>query len=183
MNGSVATLWGAKGRPSTATSQLRLAFRVARDVVLMKRRARRSLEASLWDSSGTHVASFPNKNPRFTGVLGADDGTRTHDLLHGKCERPFAPVRAGALKPPVCRAFPPTERTRANPSERRTLPSLPQSRARWHCAEQRPLPMTGRAARRAGGQLPTHPASRCLSKHALTGRSPTTKSTATRCSR
>jgi hypothetical protein len=53
-------------------------------IVLMKRRARGSLEASLWDSSGTHVASFPNKNPRFTGVLGADDGTRTHDLLHGK---------------------------------------------------------------------------------------------------
>jgi hypothetical protein len=24
------------------------------------------------------------QNPRFTGVLGADDGTRTHDLLHGK---------------------------------------------------------------------------------------------------
>ena len=24
------------------------------------------------------------KNPRFTGVFEADDGTRTHDLLHGK---------------------------------------------------------------------------------------------------
>jgi hypothetical protein len=30
------------------------------------------------------VATLENKNPRFTGVLGADDGTRTHDLLHGK---------------------------------------------------------------------------------------------------
>jgi hypothetical protein len=44
----------------------------------------RSFEASLWDSSGTHVVCTSNKNPRFTGVLGADDGTRTHDLLHGK---------------------------------------------------------------------------------------------------
>ena len=25
-----------------------------------------------------------NKNPRFTGVLEADEGTRTLDLLHGK---------------------------------------------------------------------------------------------------
>jgi hypothetical protein len=34
----------------------------------------------IWDSR-----CLPdNKNPRFTGVLGADDGTRTHDLLHGK---------------------------------------------------------------------------------------------------
>ena len=34
--------------------------------------------------TGTHVVSAPGKNSRFTGVLGADDGTRTHDLLHGK---------------------------------------------------------------------------------------------------
>ena len=47
-----------------------------------------------WDSTGTHVVSNKNENPRFTGALGADDGTRTHDLLHGKCERAFAPVRA-----------------------------------------------------------------------------------------
>ena len=48
------------------------------------RHGKRSLEASSWDSSGTHVVSLQNKNPRFTGVLEADDGTRTHDLLHGK---------------------------------------------------------------------------------------------------
>src|SRR6266511_2508200 len=30
----------------------------------------------------------------FAGTFRADDGTRTHDLLHGKCERAFAPVRA-----------------------------------------------------------------------------------------
>jgi Integrase core domain len=35
-------------------------------------------------SRSTHVALFLNTNHRFTGVLGADDGTRTHDLLHGK---------------------------------------------------------------------------------------------------
>ena len=32
-------------------------------------------------------------------------GLETHDLLHGKCERPFAPVRARSVKPPVCRAL------------------------------------------------------------------------------
>src|SRR5687767_9043786 len=48
----------------------------------------------------TLVMIFAQKeNPRFTGVLEADDGTRTHDLLHGKCARPFAPVRACSLKP------------------------------------------------------------------------------------
>src|SRR3954453_5472671 len=30
-----------------------------------------------WDSSGTHVAFQKNRNPRFTGALEADDGTRT----------------------------------------------------------------------------------------------------------
>ena len=78
------------------------------------RHGKRSLEASSWDSSGTHVVSIQNKNPRFTGVLEADEGTRTFDLLHGKCERPFAPVRSRSLKRPVCRAFRTSERTRAN---------------------------------------------------------------------
>jgi hypothetical protein len=41
------------------------------------------LDRANWDSSGTHVASLQNKNPRFTGVLEADEGTRTLDLLHG----------------------------------------------------------------------------------------------------
>src|SRR5205814_10073603 len=31
-------------------------------------------------SPGTHVVYMRIKNARFTGVLGADDGTRTHDL-------------------------------------------------------------------------------------------------------
>jgi hypothetical protein len=66
---------------------------------------RRSLEPSRWDSSGTHVAMTANRNPRFTGVSGAVDGTRTHDLLHGKCERPFAAVRSRSLKPSVCSGF------------------------------------------------------------------------------
>ena len=59
-----------------------------------------------------------NRKPRLSGTSGgADDGTRTHDLLHGKCERPFAPVRVRSLKAPVCRASVHTaerERTRAN---------------------------------------------------------------------
>ena len=83
----------------------------------MKRCPRRTLESSRWDSSGTHVASLPNKNPRFTGVLGADDGARTHDLLHGKSWRAFAPVRSGSLKPPFAatpRGASERKRSRAN---------------------------------------------------------------------
>ena len=59
----------------------------------------------------------------------ADEGTRTLDLLHGKCERPFAPVRARSLKTAVCSDSRPHQRTRANPSERRTLPFLPRIQA------------------------------------------------------
>jgi hypothetical protein len=74
-------------------------FFLVSDVVPMKAVRDAVLEASLWDSSGTHVASFPNKNHRFTGILGADDGTRTHDLLHGKQKaavgRPRAFVQIG----------------------------------------------------------------------------------------
>jgi hypothetical protein len=33
---------------------------------------------------GTQVAISSNTNPRLSGVFEADDGTRTHDLLHGK---------------------------------------------------------------------------------------------------
>src|SRR5262249_54549914 len=45
---------------------------------------KQEFEPSLWDSSMTHVASSTNQNPRFPGVLEADEGTRTLDLLHGK---------------------------------------------------------------------------------------------------
>jgi hypothetical protein len=42
------------------------------------------------------------RNPRLAaGFRGADEGTRTLDLLHGKCERPFTGVRARSLKWPV----------------------------------------------------------------------------------
>jgi hypothetical protein len=40
-----------------------------------------------WEKMGRKRASLSvleKQNPRFTGVLEADDGTRTHDLLHGK---------------------------------------------------------------------------------------------------
>ena len=46
--------------------------------------AGRSFAYTTRDSSGPDVVTRSNKNPRFTGALEADDGTRTHDLLHGK---------------------------------------------------------------------------------------------------
>jgi hypothetical protein len=66
-----------------------------------------------WESLKRHST----QNPAGAGLREADDGTRTHDLLHGKCERPFAPVRVRSLKPPVCRVWvrpSERERTRAN---------------------------------------------------------------------
>jgi hypothetical protein len=59
----------------------------------------------------------PNSACRFAGTSEADDGTRTHDLLHGKSWRAFAPVRARSLKARVSSGFfEPSERdrTRAN---------------------------------------------------------------------
>jgi hypothetical protein len=75
------------------------------------------------------VFSGDDETCAFAGDLEADDGTRTHDLLHGKCEQPFAPVRDRSLKAAVCTAFRPSERTGANPSERRTPPFLPRPQA------------------------------------------------------
>jgi hypothetical protein len=94
-------------------------------------------------------------------LLRADDGTRTHDLLHGKCQRPVAPVRARSLKPPVCRSFRAGERTEPNPSERRTLPSLPREpecRIRTRRASLHPLaPFTdGPGAQTRGSHTPRH---------------------------
>jgi hypothetical protein len=51
---------------------------------------------------GDPRSHYRNKNPRFTGVFEADEGTRTLDLLHGKGWRAFAPVRSRSLKRPVC---------------------------------------------------------------------------------
>jgi hypothetical protein len=65
---------------------------------------------------------------QFAGTLRADEGTRTLDLLHGKCERPFAPVRTRSVKRLDCGTFPRIERTRPHPSERRTLPFSPRKR-------------------------------------------------------
>jgi hypothetical protein len=73
-------------------------------------------DAVLW-LSGTALLLRLQRLP-ICRTFRADDGTRTHDLLHGKCERrahPFAPVRPNRLVPGVFRA---DERTRANPSER-----------------------------------------------------------------
>jgi len=80
-----------------------------------------NLIGSTWDSAGTHVAAKKTKNPSdLRGVLGADDGTRTHDLLHGKsqrCSRPFAPVRSNRL-------FPGLPSKRANGAEPERTPNL-----------------------------------------------------------
>jgi hypothetical protein len=40
-----------------------------------------------WGRIGDSRCLFENTNPRFTGALRADDGTRTHDLLHGNQKR------------------------------------------------------------------------------------------------
>jgi hypothetical protein len=73
---------------------------------------------TFWDSSGTHTVTTGNKKPACAVFLEADDGTRTHDLLHGKGWRTFAPVRSCSPKPVVCSGFEWSERTEANPSER-----------------------------------------------------------------
>src|SRR3990172_2959802 len=45
-------------------------------------------------SRKSRASSPPKQKPRLSGAFfKADDGTRTHDLLHGKCARPFAAVR------------------------------------------------------------------------------------------
>jgi hypothetical protein len=88
------------------------------------------LETIKWDASGTHNVLLGNKKlASKRAFIEADEGIRTLDLLHGKCSRSFALVRARSLKRAGCRGFRSGERTGANPSERRTLPSLPRSRA------------------------------------------------------
>jgi hypothetical protein len=47
------------------------------------------------------VAPPGDRTCSFQGHFRADDGTRTHDLLHGKGWQAFAPVRVRALKPLV----------------------------------------------------------------------------------
>jgi hypothetical protein len=74
--------------------------------------------------------SLKNKNHLFTGTLKAEDGTRTNDLLHGKCERCSRPYAPRPCAQTTClQGLRPSERTPPNPSERRTLPFLPRSQA------------------------------------------------------
>jgi len=63
-----------------------------------------------------------NKNPRFTGVLEADEGTRTLDLLHGK----EAVDGFGRRKMTFCR-------NRNPPQERQAGPRMSQSRRSQYC--------------------------------------------------
>jgi len=93
-------------------------------------------------------------NPRFTGVLEADEGTRTLDLLHGKCWRPFAPVRTRSLKPAVCRGFRSGDR--------------PRVRVRADAAVPRPLAAPSPGNVLDSNQRPVHVAR--LEKEALKGK-------------
>ena len=98
---------------------------------LMKRRSRRSLEARLWDSSETHVASFQTKTPDL-GLEPTTSAWQVHAM--------FGPVRGRSLNPRVCRLFAQAserERIRANAqpchschalSGTETLPSQVQNR-------------------------------------------------------
>jgi hypothetical protein len=57
----------------------------------------------------------------------ADDGTRTHDLLHGKSRRTFALVRGGSLNPHRTARSGGSRERQQNPNERQVLPLLPRS--------------------------------------------------------
>jgi hypothetical protein len=125
---------------------------------IVRGREARHHPASLWhrlngrslSCTQRRVCARPMRRRRRTSnsVFRADDGTRTHDLLHGKCQRPFAPVRARSLKPALSGTSVQCERTEANPSERRTLPSLPRRRA---ANRGRDTAVTGSTARRRIG--------------------------------
>jgi hypothetical protein len=68
----------------------------------------------------SRVVSKKTQAPSERGFPEADDGTRTHDLLHGKsqrCSRPFAPVRSNRF---VARPSP----ERANAREPERTPNL-----------------------------------------------------------
>jgi hypothetical protein len=84
-----------------------------------------SSRTSMPRSLATPLARLPlrQQTPRLRGFTGADEGTRPLDLLHGKCEQPFAPVRSN----PVCAGLFPCkaserERTRANAEPCQPLP-------------------------------------------------------------
>jgi hypothetical protein len=70
----------------TRLSEARLLCRPAR------RQLRRTVRRDSNSSRVVRDASAP-----FPGFVRADDGTRTHDLLHGNGEQPFASVRCRSL--------------------------------------------------------------------------------------
>jgi hypothetical protein len=67
----------------------------------------------------------------------------------------FAPVRFCALKLPSLQGLRPSDRTRANPNERSTLPFLP--RLGWHRNGTRQRPGPAEARRRRGRERATRP--------------------------
>jgi hypothetical protein len=102
-------------------------------------RRKRSFESGRWDSSGTPVAPFQNENPRFTGVLEADEGTRTLDLLHGKYA---GAVPESAKRPPLSQSGFPSVPAEAHRFRQFTDPLLTRGGAWPWC-------------RLRGGELPS----------------------------
>jgi hypothetical protein len=64
----------------------------------------RGLELVLRRVQKVMLSKETSKDAVLQGIQ-ADDGTRTHGLLHGKSWRPFAPVRSRSPKPAVCGDF------------------------------------------------------------------------------
>ncbi len=64
-----------------------------------RRKTERLTVATLWVCRARPFTSLTTKASDFRGFLEADDGTRTHDLLHGKGWQAFAPVRVSSPKP------------------------------------------------------------------------------------
>jgi hypothetical protein len=97
---------------------------------------RTQFRVQLWDSFGTRVAHSSNKNPDLRGLLERMMGLEPTTFCMANARdvrarsRPFAQTA-------WLRGLRPSERTRANPSERRTSPFLPR------LARDRDAPVAG----------------------------------------
>jgi hypothetical protein len=90
----------------------------------------------------------------------ADDGTRTHGLLHGKGWRAFAPVRSGSLNLSFAAASGrASERQRSRAQPLQPLRSLPRSTRSARVAASRTTPL-GRASDER--ELRTHQSRACV---------------------
>jgi hypothetical protein len=109
------------------------------------------------------VFSGDDETCAFAGDLEADDGTRTHDLLHGKCEQPFAPVRDRSLKRPCAAvSVQPSKRVRTRANAEPCHPCHGFRRQK-----SAPAPNFVLAPRRRGGALLRPVLARLLGRDAL----------------